>query len=313
MTTLLGLTTILAWGCWIPVAQIMPGVSQSSRTFYVALGNAVFAASALAVGGGHVSFGWRGFWLPLAGGVVWTVGGYSAFRASESIGLARASGSWTPLNIIVAFVWGTLLFGELNSFSSAEFALLGVALVFVLAGILSLSVSQDSRLLPPTRWEMAPSHGSSARPRSGSRERPTAPARVSRRPAAGCSRGSYFVPAQWAKVPAQVANFPLALGILAGGTVLVMVTGGARTAEPTPYRRAAVGRSPLRHRRYCLVGTSRAGGYRRGLHDRPAQPVSQRERRHTRLQGSQARFRTTHESLLSASSLLAWGESLSAT
>ena len=44
--------------------------------------------------------------------------------------------------------------------------------------------------------------------------------------------GSYFVPAQWAKVPAQVANFPLAMGILAAGTVLVMTTGGPTRLSP---------------------------------------------------------------------------------
>lgn len=234
MTALLALTTILAWGFWIPVAQIMQGVSQPSRTFYVALGNAVFAAGALAIGGGHVSFGWRGFWLPLVGGVVWTVGGYSAFRASESIGLARASGSWTPLNIIVAFVWGTLLFGELKSFSTTQFAVLGVALVFVLAGILFIVRSQDSQVGATSPVE-AGSHAIS----------PVPPAKVQvpgaadsyRRGflfagAAGVLWGSYFVPAQWARIPAQVANFPLALGIMAAGTVLVMATGGPARLSP---------------------------------------------------------------------------------
>ena len=234
MTALLALTTILAWGFWIPVAQIMPGVPQRSRAFYVALGNAVFAAGALAIGGGHVSFGWRGFWLPLAGGVVWTAGGYSAFRASESIGLARASGSWTPLNIIVAFVWGTLLFGELNSFTTVQFTLLGVALLFVLAGILFIVRSQGSQVGALSPVEVG-AHAEDLLP----------PAKVGitgavdsyRRGflfagAAGVLWGSYFIPAQWAKVSAQVANFPLALGILAAGTVLVVATGGPARLSP---------------------------------------------------------------------------------
>src|ERR1019366_7594637 len=124
MTALLALITVLAWGFWIPVAQAMPGVPQRSRIFYVALGNVAFAVSAVAVGGGHLSFGWREFWFPLVGGVVWIGGNYSAFRATETVGLARASGSWTPLNIIVAFVWGALLFGELSSFTTANFVVL---------------------------------------------------------------------------------------------------------------------------------------------------------------------------------------------
>ena len=96
MTVLLALGTVLAWGLWIPMAQVLPGVPQSSRTFYATLANAVFATLALVWGGGHVSLGWRGFWLPLLGGVVWTGGNYSAFKASEAIGLARAACASTP-------------------------------------------------------------------------------------------------------------------------------------------------------------------------------------------------------------------------
>jgi glucose uptake protein len=40
--------------------------------------------------------------------------------------------------------------------------------------------------------------------------------------AAGVLWGSYFVPAQWAKVPARISNLPLALGIFAAGSVLAL-------------------------------------------------------------------------------------------
>ena len=116
MTTLLAFVTVAAFGTWIPLAQLLPGVPQRSRIFYVAVGNLVVAAIALLAGGGRLELGWRGFWLPLAGSAVWTAGNYSAFRASETIGLARAAGTWTPLNIIVAFASGALLFGELDQF-----------------------------------------------------------------------------------------------------------------------------------------------------------------------------------------------------
>jgi glucose uptake protein len=42
---------------------------------------------------------------------------------------------------------------------------------------------------------------------------------------AGILWGTYFVPAQWAKVPAQVSDFPLALGILAAALVLALPAG----------------------------------------------------------------------------------------
>ncbi len=43
--------------------------------------------------------------------------------------------------------------------------------------------------------------------------------------AAGLLWGSYFVPAQWAAVPAQVSNFPLAIGILGAALALALPAG----------------------------------------------------------------------------------------
>jgi glucose uptake protein len=40
--------------------------------------------------------------------------------------------------------------------------------------------------------------------------------------AAGVLWGSYFVPAQWADVPARIANVPLAIGIFAAGSALAL-------------------------------------------------------------------------------------------
>jgi len=229
MTALLALVTVVSWGTWIPLAQAVPGVPQRSRTFYVTVGNVVFAAVALVASGGHLSFGWREFWLPLVGGLVWTAGNYSAFRASEAIGLARAAGSWTPLNIITAFVWGALLFGELNSFSAARFALVATALVLVLVGVLLIVSSQDERRAKALVPGAVPASGRNPAGATQAGQGASAATGASsyRRgllwaSAAGLLWGSYFVPAQWAKVPTQVANFPLALGILAAGFALAL-------------------------------------------------------------------------------------------
>lgn len=243
MTLLLAMATVLAWGLWIPVAQIVPGVPQRSRTFYATLGNTVFAAIALVVGGGHLSFGWKTFWLPFAGGVVWTAGNYTAFRASESIGLARASGTWTPLNIITAFVWGALLFGELDGLSAARFVVLGAGLVLVLVGVWFIVRSREV----PAQLPLAAASATVGVPHYGGPPAPAA-SHLSQRGlaavrsrhrvgllfacAAGLLWGSYFVPAQWAKVPAQVGNFPLALGIVVAGTALVMTKGGPARLSP---------------------------------------------------------------------------------
>jgi glucose uptake protein GlcU len=216
VTALLAFVTVAAFGTWIPLAQMVPGVPQRTRTFYATVGNVVFAGIALLAGGGHLVLSWRGFWLPLAGGVVWTLGGYSAFKASETIGIARAAGTWTPLNIIVAFAWGGLLFGELDHFPGVRFVLLAVALAAILAGIFLIVGSQDNSgaqvapAVPPAA--QAPE---TERPRSG----------LLWAAAAGLLWGSYFVPAQWAAEPAQVSNFPLALGILVTGLALALPAG----------------------------------------------------------------------------------------
>ena len=217
MTMLLAFVMVAAFGTWIPLAQLLPGVPQRSRIFYVAVGNLVVAAIALLAGGVRLEFGWRGFWLPLAGGAVWTAGNYSAFKASETIGLARAAGTWTPLNIIVAFAWGALLFGELDHFSGTRFAILGVALLAVLAGVLLIVSSQGGSATPPS-------------PRAAVAAEPGRPAATARSGllwagAAGLLWGSYFVPAQWAAVPAQVSNFPLAIGILLAALALALPAG----------------------------------------------------------------------------------------
>ena len=236
MTMLLAFVMVAAFGTWIPLAQLLPGVPQRSRIFYVAVGNLLVAAIALLAGGVRLELGWRGFWLPLAGGAVWTAGNYSAFRAAETIGLARAAGTWTPLNIITAFAWGALLFGELDHFSGTRFAILGAALLAVLAGVLLIVSSQGGPATP--------------------RAEPGRPAATARggllwAGAAGLLWGSYFVPAQWAAVPAQVSNFPLAIGILLAALALALPAGerpglacGPRPRSSAPASCSASATSP---------------------------------------------------------------------
>jgi glucose uptake protein len=164
------------------------------------------------VTGGRLELGWRTFWLPLLGGVVWAAGNYCVLRASRLIGLARAAGTWTPLNIVSAFAWGALLFGELDGFSSLRLVVLLVAFLAVVAGVL---------LIARAREEPAPPEGCA--------DEETGPVRSGAKgagflwaTAAGVLWGSYFIPAQWADVPAQVSNVPLALGILVGAVALCL-------------------------------------------------------------------------------------------
>src|SRR3954452_6826477 len=150
MTVLLAFVMVAALGTWIPLAQLLPGTPERSRVFYVAVGAVVFAGTALLGGSAGLVFGWHSFGLPLAGGVVWMVGNYCVFRASETIGLARAAGTWTPLNILVAFTWGALLFGELDGFSGLQITVLGPAFLAIVAGVLLIAGAQDSGSVGPS-------------------------------------------------------------------------------------------------------------------------------------------------------------------
>jgi glucose uptake protein len=224
VTAVLAILMVILWGSWIPIAQATGGVSQRQRTFYVTVGNLVIAIVALTIGGGHLTLGWREFWLPFAGGIVWTLGNYTAFRGAENIGLARASGTWSPLNIIVSFTWGILLFHELRGFSAIHFAVLGVALVFVVIGVLLIVRSQEEEPL------LVPAGDGTALTITKAPSRYGVGLRWAL--AAGFLWGSYFVPAQWAKVPSQVSNVPLAIGMLAASVVLTVTAGDRLAVRP---------------------------------------------------------------------------------
>jgi glucose uptake protein len=146
------------------------------------------------------------------------------------------------LNIITAFVWGALLFGELDGLSAPRFVVLGAGLILVLAGVFFIVRSQDEAAHPSAAAAAAAiTVAAPAAAGPGPIGAATSPSLVAssryRRGllfagAAGLLWGSYFVPAQWAKVPAQVGNFPLALGIVVAGTALVMTKGGPARLTP---------------------------------------------------------------------------------
>lgn len=209
MTALLSLATVLCWGAWIPTAQSRPGVRQVTRTLYAATGNLVVSVVAFLVGGHGLVIGWRGFWLPVLGGIMWTAGSFCAFRATQVIGLARAAGTWTPLNIVMSFVWGAALFGELSGLSIARWVALAGGAVLVGVGLTVVLRSQDATgaklgAAPAVAGHVGISYRSAALYAVG----------------AGILWGTYFVPAQWAKVPAEIGDLPLAFGIVAAAVAL---------------------------------------------------------------------------------------------
>ena len=125
--------------------------------------------------------------------------------------------------------WGALLFGELDNFSAAQFAFLAAALMLILVGMLLIVGSQSTAAAntPAPAVQAAPN----SPPSKPTLTRPTRPVPEDAVPsrtgwlwagAAGLLWGSYFVPAQWAKIPARISNLPLAIGIFVAGAALTL-------------------------------------------------------------------------------------------
>lgn len=118
MPILYALITIFAWGIWLIPSQNVKFSGQQVRTFYVATANLLIALMLTAAQGFNKVTA-DVFWLPFLGGVVWSLGGWAAFTAADKLGVVRAYGIWSPLNIIVSLVLGAVLFHEFASLTGA--------------------------------------------------------------------------------------------------------------------------------------------------------------------------------------------------
>jgi glucose uptake protein len=203
ISTFYAVFTVLAWGTWIAPMQNVQFKSQQVKTFYVACANLLLTLAVIALRG-YSPLPAAAFWLSFAGGIVWAVSSLFAFSAAGRLGLARAFGIWAPLNIIMGLLWGGLLFHEfLNTsalpalFGSVAVIIAGILLIIFSRGAKSGDVSAASRgaLLPGLLMALG----------------------------AGVLWGTYFVPVKFTGVSPWDASLPMALGILAGSTVLVLL------------------------------------------------------------------------------------------
>ena len=94
------LITVLAWGTWLAPSQNVPFKNQQIKTFYVAIASLVLSCF-VTLPQGFDQITPEVFWPPFIGGLIWAVSGTFAFTATHKIGMARASGIWSPLNIVV--------------------------------------------------------------------------------------------------------------------------------------------------------------------------------------------------------------------
>src|SRR6185436_19691807 len=107
MPILYAFLTIFAWGIWLIPSQNVKFSGQQVRIFYVAAAN-LFIAGLFAAAQGFGKVTAAVFWLPFLGGMVWALGGWAAFTATDKLGVVRAYGIWSPLNIIVSLVLGAV-------------------------------------------------------------------------------------------------------------------------------------------------------------------------------------------------------------
>jgi glucose uptake protein len=138
--------------------------------------------------------------MPLGGGLIWAVSGLCAFTAASRLGMARAFGIWAPLNILVSLACGRWLFGEFADLKAGKLAMLGTAIVVILAGVLMIILSKGVAERAENR-------------RAGFIGLMAALG-------AGILWGVYFIPIKLAGVSLWVAAFPMALGIFAGSALL---------------------------------------------------------------------------------------------
>jgi glucose uptake protein len=207
--------TVLTWGTWLIPSQRIPFRSLHVRTFYVGLASLALSFLVVVVRG-NLAVALQNFWPPFLGGLIWAVSGYCAFTAIEKIGLARAVGIWTPLNIIVGVLWGLILFGEFAGSDLKTLLLLLGSLILVIAGILIIIFARGTVKQAPLGKSFL--------------------AGLTAAIGAGILWGSYFVPIKLSQQSMWEATFPLAIGILAGAVILMLaVRVSPRLDRPRDY------------------------------------------------------------------------------
>lgn len=208
MTFLYAFITVLAWGTWFAPSQKIQFRNPHIRTFYVTSANLILALVVWLIRGGQAitaaTFGW-----PFIGGLIWSVSGYCAFVAIEKLGLARAVGIWTPLNIIVGLIWGALLFDEFGALGGRSRWLLLTSLVAIIAGILLIILARGGESKGAAGKSLAFGLWGAL--------------------GAGVLWGTYFIPIQISQASMWVASWPMAIGMWVAGLLLVVLAGGAPT------------------------------------------------------------------------------------
>ena len=201
--TLYAVITVLAWGTWLAPSQNIPFKNQQIKTFYVASASLVLAFFVTALQGGFSQITPEVFWPPFVGGLIWAVSGLCAFTATHKIGMARANGIWSPLNIVVSLFWGAVLFDEFLDTGPAGLVVLIVSVAVIIVGVLLIIFAKGRGDMISNRRDLTIGLLGAI--------------------GAGILWGSYFIPIKTSDVSLWIATFPLTIGIFVGSTVLMLL------------------------------------------------------------------------------------------
>lgn len=218
---LFAIITLTGWGTWLAPVQNVEFPNQQIKTFYVVVTNLVIATLVALWLGSIAELNANTFWLTLLGGVIWAIGGLCAFTATSKIGMAKEFGIWAPLNIVVSLMWGALLFREFVDMDETAVFWLLAAILIILVGVLLIIFakgdSDDSQPRGDFWLGLAGAVG------------------------AGILWGSYFIPVKYSGVSAWAGAFPLAIGMMVGGTALALLSRQSlKLAKPSDYGRASL-------------------------------------------------------------------------
>lgn len=213
--------TLLGWGPWLTPSQEVAFPSQQIKTLYVVATNLVIATVIALWQGGMWELDAITFWLNFLGGVIWAGGGLCAFTSTNKLGMVKALGIWTPLNITVSLVWGAVLFHEFVDLNGTTILLLIAATSAILVGV----------------WLVIFAKGAA----KGDLERGAFRLGLAGAVGAGILWGSYFIPVKYSGASPWAGTFPLALGMAGGGTVLALLSRQSwRLASPGDYLRVCL-------------------------------------------------------------------------
>lgn len=201
---LFALITVFGWGTWLAPSQKVIFPNQQVKTLYVVAANLGIATAVALWQGGVWNLSPATFWLTFLGGMIWAVGGLSAFTATHALGMAKAFGVWAPLNIIVSLLWGAALFDEFVNLSAATLVWLVAALVMILVGVplIIFAKGADEAGQKPGAFRLG----------------------LLGAIGAGILWGSYFIPIKYAGVSPWAGAFPSALGMASGGVLLALLS-----------------------------------------------------------------------------------------